>query len=218
MPPVPPNRQNPMNDTVTTGLPQEKLDRLSAILDQYSEQDSLSLEALDGFFSALIASPIVVPPSDYLPVVFGGGIGESDVLDEVTERDEAIELLAQQWHAIATAVDSEDGPSPVIFEGADDGVLGREWAIGFLMGMDFAPERWDELFNAEEADAEREGEDALLQSIPLVAGATDPDWPTAPLDEEEADDLVANMAAAFMLAFDSFREERDAARAGGNAT
>ena len=43
------------------------------------------------------------------------------------------------------------------------------------------------------------------------AGATDPEWPTAPLGEEEADDLVATMAAAFMLAFDSFRAEREGA-------
>jgi uncharacterized protein len=203
-----------MNDTTSTSLTQDQLDRLSAILDQYSEQDSLSLEALDGFFSALIASPKIVAPSDYLPVVFGGGIGESSVLDDVTEKDEALELLTQHWNSIVSAVESEDGPSPVIFEGSEDGVLGREWAIGFLIGMDFAPERWDELFSAEEADAEQEGEEALMPSIPLVAGASDPEWPQSPLSEDEADDLVATMAAAFMLAYDSFREERDAAKAG----
>jgi yecA family protein len=202
-----------MNDTATNSLSQDQLDRLSAILDQYSEQDSLSLEALDGFFSALIASPVIVAPTDYLPVVFGGGIGESSVLDNVTEKDEALALLTQHWDSIVAAVESEDGPSPVIFEGAEDGVLGREWAIGFLIGMDFAPERWDELFSAEEADAETEGEEALMPSIPLVAGASDPEWPQTPLSEEEADDLVATMAAAFMLAYDSFREARDAAKA-----
>lgn len=201
-----------MNDTTTQGLPQEQLDRLSAILDQYAEQDSLSLEAVDGFFSALIASPQIVSPEEYLPVVFGGNVGDSAVLEAVAERAEATELLARLWQTIAKAVDSEDGPSPIIFEGAEDGVLGREWAIGFLMGMDFASERWDELFDAEEADAKAEGEEALLPTIPLVAGASDPEWPAAPLTEEEADDLVATMAAAFMLAFDSFREERDAAR------
>jgi uncharacterized protein len=204
-----------MNTETTHSLSQAQLDRLSAILDQYSEQDSLSLEALDGFFSALVASPVVVSPSDYLPVVFGGGIGESSVLEQVMERDEAVALLDLHWQAVATAVDSEDGPSLIIFEGAEDGVLGREWAIGFLIGMDFASDRWDELFDAEEADAEREGEEALLPSIPLVAGATDPEWPPSPLNEEEADDMVATMAAAFMLAFDSFREERDAARNAG---
>jgi uncharacterized protein len=203
-----------MNDTAPTGLAQEQLDRLSAILDQYADQDSLSLEALDGFFSALIASPIVVPASDYLPVVFGANIGDSAALDAVTERDEAIPLLTALWQSIEVAVESEDGPSPIIFEGAEDGVLGREWAIGFLMGMDFAPERWEELFGAEESDAEAEGEEALLPSIPLVAGAADPEWPQDPLTEEEADDLVATMAAAFMLAYDSFRAERDAARNG----
>jgi uncharacterized protein len=207
-----------MNDSTTIGLNQDELDRLSTILDQYSEQDSLSLEALDGFFSALIASPKPVAPADYLPVVFGGGIGEGRALEQIVERDEVVALLNRHWAAIATAVDSEDGPSPIIFEGAEDGVLGREWAIGFLIGMDFSSDRWDELFDAEETDAEREGEEALLPSIPLVAGATDPDWPTAPLGEEEADDLVATMAAAFMLAFDSFREERDAARAGASRT
>ncbi len=200
-----------MNDTTTPALTAEELDRLSAILDTYAEQESLSLEALDGLFSALIASPRPVGAAEYLPVVFGGGIGEAGALAAVRELDEASALLARHWAAVAAAVDSEDGPSPVIFEAGEDGVLGREWAIGFMIGMDFCSERWDELFDAEEADAERESEEALLPSIPLVAGATDPEWPTAPLGEEEADDLVATMAAAFMLAFDSFRAEREGA-------
>jgi yecA family protein len=201
-----------MTHTAAPGLTQDELDRLSVILDQYAEQESLSLEALDGLISALIASPVAVSEADYLPVVFGGGIGETQALAAVAERDEAAALIARHWAAVAAAVDSEDGPSPVIFEAGEDGVLGREWAIGFLIGMDFASDRWDELFDAEEADAEREGEEALLPSIPLVAGATDPEWPPAPLGEEEADDLVATMAAAFMLAFDSFREARESAR------
>lgn len=200
-----------MNDTATTAFTAEQMDRLSTILDGYEAQDSLSLEATDGFFSALIASPVPVPRADWLPVVFGGNVGDAATLDAVTERAEAEALLDALWQSIVAAVVSEDGPSPIIFEGAEDGVLGREWAIGFLMGMDFAPERWEELFSAEEADAETEGEEALLPTIPLVAGATDAEWPEAPLTEEQADEVVASMAAAFMLAYDSFKDARDAA-------
>ncbi len=38
----------------------------------------MNVEALDGFFAALIAGPEIVMPSEYYPEVFGGDL--SDVL------------------------------------------------------------------------------------------------------------------------------------------
>jgi yecA family protein len=37
----------------------------------------MNTEQLDGFFTALIGGPDVVPPSEYLPEVFGGEVSDT---------------------------------------------------------------------------------------------------------------------------------------------
>ena len=57
----------------STPLTDDELERLAAFLDSIDNEEALSLEGLDGFFCALIAGPELVMPSEYLPVVWGGG-------------------------------------------------------------------------------------------------------------------------------------------------
>jgi uncharacterized protein len=53
-------------------LSDAELDQLSERLAGVKRTDALSLEGLDGFFCALIASPRSVSPSEYLPIILGG--------------------------------------------------------------------------------------------------------------------------------------------------
>ena len=52
-------------------LTDAELDHLSAILEQFGYKRSMNLEQLDGFLAALICGPELVPPSKYLPKIWG---------------------------------------------------------------------------------------------------------------------------------------------------
>ena len=57
-------------------LTDAELDRLGEFLQNSNVGAAMNLEELDGFFAALIAGPELVPPSEYLPEVFGGEMSE----------------------------------------------------------------------------------------------------------------------------------------------
>jgi hypothetical protein len=53
-------------------LTDAELDHLGDFLESCKGGRAMNVEALDGFFSALIAGPETVMPSEYYPEVFGG--------------------------------------------------------------------------------------------------------------------------------------------------
>src|ERR1035441_6704801 len=61
--PETPMRNNPLTDA--------ELNHLGEFLADCAGGDAMNVEELDGFFAALVASPDVVLPSEYLPEVFG---------------------------------------------------------------------------------------------------------------------------------------------------
>jgi uncharacterized protein len=62
----------PLNDS--------EYDRVAAVLDGFHSERAMNLEMLDGFFVALICSPDMVPPSEYLPEICGGDVSNSQAL------------------------------------------------------------------------------------------------------------------------------------------
>ena len=52
----------------------EDLERVAEMLGRSKE--AMNLEMLDGFFAALICGPDIVPPSEYLPEVWGSEQGD----------------------------------------------------------------------------------------------------------------------------------------------
>ena len=58
----------------TQPLSDTELDRLGELLGRFSARGAMNLETFDGFFSALIAGPDDVLPSEYLPEIWGDGM------------------------------------------------------------------------------------------------------------------------------------------------
>jgi uncharacterized protein len=52
-------------------LSEAEIEQLVALLAAIRNPGALSLEAVDGLFCALIASPALVMPHEYLPVILG---------------------------------------------------------------------------------------------------------------------------------------------------
>jgi uncharacterized protein len=92
------------------------------------------------------------------------------------------------------------GAPPYVFEVEPGQVPGRAWARGFMLGVGFAPEDWDNLFEDEE-----QGD---LFVIPLVAGEVDAEWPKERLPKELQDDVVTSLAVGFARSYRHFAEAR----------
>jgi uncharacterized protein len=63
--------------TANEPLTDAELDHLGDFLKSCMGGRAMNVEALDGFFSALIAGPETVMPSKYYPEVFGGEMSDA---------------------------------------------------------------------------------------------------------------------------------------------
>jgi hypothetical protein len=77
-------------------LTHTELDDLSAVLERFGDQRSMNLEQLDGFFAALICGPELVPPSKYLPKIWG----DQTVFEDTSAAQMFMSLLMRHWNAI----------------------------------------------------------------------------------------------------------------------
>jgi uncharacterized protein len=126
------------------------LERLGQLLDRRAVPfGGLSLEALDGFLSALMVSPEMVLPSEWQPGIFGDKPPRWDSLEEATEVQT---LLMGFWNLISERVRQEapdrEDLLPVIWmpeteDGEDENSVAHDWALGFLRGIGLRKAAWD---------------------------------------------------------------------------
>jgi uncharacterized protein len=184
-----------------SALTDPELERLARRLAQNPNPDALPLEAVDGLFCALIASPTLAGPSYYMPVILGGEPEKSAVFADSEDATETISLLMRYWNSIAEDFRNGDHIHvPYTEEPGTDNIPGRDWARGFMRGTRLVPRGWDRLFTDE-----KEG---MSIAIPLVAGEVDPEWPREPLTSEKSDELLQWMFAGAARAYRYFEADR----------
>jgi uncharacterized protein len=185
---------------VTASLSKADIDRLATRLAANKSPTALSLEGVDGLFCALIASPTMIGPSAYLPVILGGDPKNNPVFADLNAANDTLSLLMRYWNAIVADFSDETVHLPYIEVPGTDNILGREWARGFMRGTRLAPTGWDRLFSDKEEE--------LPVTIALVAGEIDSQWPKEPLTEEKSDELLQSMFAGAARAYRYFAKDR----------
>ena len=124
-------------------LTDAELDHLSKILGRLGNDNSMNLEQLDGFLSALICGPELVPPSKYLPKI----CGSPTVFENASSAQELFSLIKRHWNSIIDTLNSGEVYLPLLLED-DSGIAhGNDWANGFMSGMQFGKADWAALLD-----------------------------------------------------------------------
>lgn len=161
-------------------LTEEDVQRLKQLLDTFAVSgDGMSLEMLDGLFSALIVGPGEPESERFLPLVFGKGHWPDDA------RAQSLALAARLWSHIERRLDidpdgDDSGFMPLFSvpaglpEDADEYAkalsssgypLGAGWAGGFLYAVQLDLPRWRAL--EERVPEINAGIDLLIRMIQL---------------------------------------------------
>jgi uncharacterized protein len=185
-----------------TALSDDEFEQLSGLLKKIGPS-ALNMEGVDGLFCALICSPEWVPPSEYLPHVWG----EDAVFDSQDDVDRIVALLMRHWNTIARTLQGTlkvpDVYMPVLLV-SDDGVThGNDWAKGFIRGSDIRPQFWQELTRSDEYGG-------LLFPMLLLFHEHDPDpeMRPPPLTPEKREDILINMIGSLTKIYRHFEPLR----------
>lgn len=175
-------------------LDDDQIERLADLLEQRAVPfKGFNLEALDGFLSALVVSPSLVPPSEWQPHVWGGKPPRWDSVEEVQDVQT---LLMGHWNMCAARVrhDSDSLPehlAPLMWlpedpeltgEDAlheDDLDVGHDWALGFFTAVMLREAEWDKWLD------EHDWIEEIFDHLDRLASGevVNPDDPTAPPGE-----------------------------------
>jgi uncharacterized protein len=163
----------------------EVLDRF--LTSDRSPPESMMLSDLDGFLTGIAVGPELVMPSEWLPVVFGGGAPE--FADEA-EAKAILDAIMGRYNEILRQI-ADDDLDPVFWAGRDGTLIAADWAEGFLQAIMLRADAWERLFRSK-----RDGQ--LL--VPILALCGDENGESLlgiPPDEE---DRVMEEAAEFIPA------------------
>jgi uncharacterized protein len=194
---VTPVKPQPLTDAV--------FERLSGILERFDSKRPMNLEQLDGFFAALICSPQIVPPSEYLPKILGHDMVFEDTANAQPVLQDFLSLIMRHWNVIADTLHSGEVFLPLLLEDENGITRASDWATGFLRGMEFHKERWAALL----ADEEHGG-----WLVPIFALANEHSSDPAmrpykePVSAERREKLIVGAAAGVTGIYHYFEAQR----------
>jgi uncharacterized protein len=190
---------------MTQALTDAEYDRIASVLERFRNERAMNLEMLDGFFVALICSPGMVAPSEFLPEIWGGDMANNEAFSDQAEVQKFLDLVMRHWNAVVHSLNSKDLFLPVLLE--DDGGVARanDWAQGFMRGMELRRDDWSELMSDEEHGG------ALIPILAL-ANEHDPDPEMRPYKEpmnaERREQLIIGVAASVPAIYRYFASRR----------
>jgi uncharacterized protein len=196
---------NPASDN--RPLSDEELNDLDELLSALPTDEAMNVEALDGYLAGLLLTPgrrlAELPGADWLPVIWGGdGEAEPAPFASGKQRKKVVMLVLRHLQSIATAWTQRPQAWEPIFSFADgededtEYADAEDWAVGFLVAVDLAPEAWAPWFDGAETGP-------LLAPIAALGGE---DGPLAEGSAAERDEASRKIPDA-MLALWTIRQK-----------
>lgn len=184
------NLSSPLTEKELDDLSDFLLNRVDETHDADPDFDCgmVDLSELDGFLTAIVSGPNVVPPSTWLPVVWGE---EEPVWESVDEFQRVFSLVVRHMNSVARSLEAGlEHFEPLFNEHRVKGeahLVVDDWCYGYMMGVALDPHAWQvtdgrvaemltpiTLFGTEGGwkildDLEREQADAMRNAIPQAA-------------------------------------------------
>jgi uncharacterized protein len=165
----------------------------------------MNLEQLDGFLTAWICGPELVPPIEYLLLICGDGIALEDTSNGQSVLQDFLSLIMRYSNAIADTLHSGEAVLPLLLEDENGMTAANDWAKGFLRGMELRKSDWAALL-----DDEKHG--GWLVPILALAHEHDPDPEMRPYKEpisaEARENLIVGAAAGVTGIYRYFESQR----------
>lgn len=176
---------------------EKRLDRLNELLDALPvENMPMSLSELDGYVTGILACPEMIPPSEWLPEVWGE-TGEAHFNDPKS-ADETIGAVMTHYNTIAEGISRSLSIEPIYeIDLNSDETLWEPWVDGFTRAMALRPDAWENLFDR--ADEETRSTMIFLRALQdIYIGNSN--FSEEEIDEIDlqAPDLIPNCVATIL--------------------
>ena len=184
------------------------LDRLHDLLSAIpAERDGMTIAELDGYVAALIVCPDTIPPSEWLPAVWG----EDHEFGDVAEAEATIAAVMGHYNRIARELaEHPEDYAPVLEIDPNGGeTLWEPWIDGFERAMRLSPDAWEEIALSDDDEASA--------SVSMIVALDDFYYGRSELTEEaedELDRLAPGMIPEFVRNLNAWTKSRQIGKSG----
>ena len=177
---------------------EKHLDHLDDLLAAVPQENlPMTVSELDGYVTGILACPDLIPPSEWLPHVWGE-TGDAGFPDLAT-AEATISAVMVHYNAVASDMAKTPWIEPIYeVDPHSDETLWEVWIDGFTRALRLRPDTWQALL--EQAD------DETKSSLIFLMALQDINEETSKFTEEEieaidleAPDLIPNCVAAILL-------------------
>jgi uncharacterized protein len=146
-------RYNPNSDHLP--LSDAELDALDDALAALPSDAAMNIEALDGFLTALLLSPVPPagrPGADWIPLVWGGDGADGAPFASGKQRKKLTMLVLRHLRSLDEQLTRHPDEWQPVFSIAEQGAGeeladAEDWCIGFMLGVDLDGEAWEARFD-----------------------------------------------------------------------
>jgi len=176
---------------------EKRLDRLSELLHALPVDNMpMTLSELDGYVTGVLACPEMIPPSEWLPQVWGE-TGEAEFADQKA-AEETIGAVMAHYNSVAEAMTRSLWIEPIYeVDINSDETLWEPWVDGYTRAMGLRPDAWERLLD--QADDETRNTMIFLMALQdIYTGKSK--FTEDEIDEIdiEAPDLIPNCVATIL--------------------
>ena len=143
-----------LDEGAMAGLPRRLRQLDTLLMDLPDDSEGMLLSELDGFLAGIIACPDLILPSEWLPMVWGGGDDEHEpVFEDQKQVEKLVRLIMEHYNAIVYDLRTR-GHQPVFdVDTRHDETLWEIWISGFERAIHLRPKSWSVFLETNDEDA-----------------------------------------------------------------
>lgn len=128
-----------------------ELDRF--LLSDVTSDETLTLEGLDGYLTAIAAGPVTLLPSEWLPGIWGPTQDDAPAFDSIEQAQRVLDLLMRYYNGVIHSLERDPDEFAPVFGTVTYADEVREyrdaeaWAAGFMQGVALSAQYWQPLFD-----------------------------------------------------------------------
>ena len=152
--------------------------------------EAMLIEELDGFVAGLLVCPEMIPPSEWLPLIWGTGGNSAPAFDDLDHANRVLRLIMEHYNLVASILMQDPGSyAPLLpLDDRNGDTIWEIWIEGFATAVKLRPEAWKRML-----DADTETAEAMTGMLALAAWAADDEsvQPKPPDLDQMAPDAIA---------------------------
>lgn len=173
----------------------DALKTLDALLMSVTDEDGMLLSEFDGFCAGVIVCPDMIPPSEWLPLVWGSSGTPELEPDDALQN--ALDLIMGHYNDVAQSLmPPEFDYGPVLeHDTRTEETIWEMWVSGFERAMSIRPDVWEQI--VESADEEAGASINMMLTLHGIAEG-ESDLPEGSIEDlrNKAPDLITDMVIA----------------------